>query len=159
MTSLWRCYGPPRPSPAELGWVAARETGGGDRPARVYRLSDKGRSALQAWANAARFDPPTIRFPAALKVWLGHLIEIGDMRDALVRQQRNVEDMLDAIEADRNIRDEPRWRYPALVNRWSRRIWEATREATGELIDELDKLEATGTEPATAAPTRLRIRR
>jgi DNA-binding PadR family transcriptional regulator len=133
----------------ELGWVTARATGGGgDRPARVYRLNDEGRSALQAWANAARFDPPTIRFPAALKVWLGDLIEIGDMRDALVRQQRYVDDMLDTIEVvDRGTRDEPRWLYPALVSRWSRHIWEATRDATEELIAELDKLEATGTGP------------
>jgi DNA-binding PadR family transcriptional regulator len=146
----------------ELGWVTARDTSGGDRPARVYRLNDEGRSALQAWANAARFDPPTIRFPAALKVWLGDLIEIGDMRDALVRQQRYVEDMLDTIEVvDRGTRDEPRWQYPALVSRWSRHIWEATRDATDELIAELDKLEADAAKPAKpakAAPARRRKR-
>jgi hypothetical protein len=30
------------------------------------------------------------------------------------------------------------------VNRWSRRIWEATLEATAELITELDALEVAG---------------
>ena len=129
----------------DLGWVSFREVGTDDRAARAYRLTDEGRDQLRAWANSARFDPPTLRFPVALRVWLGHLSETRDTRDALTRQQRYVEDMLDTIDiVDQGTRSDARWLYPGLVNRWSRRIWEATLEATAELITELDALEGAG---------------
>ena len=141
-----------------LGWVSSRESGSVDRSVRAYRLTDDGRNELRAWAHSSRFDPPTLRFPVALKVWLGHLTEISDLRDALTRQQRYVEDMLDTIETiNRGTSEEPRWRYPGLVNQWSRRIWEATQEATAELLAELDELEALDDRPPeNRAPKRAR---
>jgi DNA-binding PadR family transcriptional regulator len=127
----------------EMHWVSSTETGRADRPVRAYRLTDQGYAELRLWAHSAHFDPPTLRFPVALKVWLGHLTEVSDLREALTRQQRYGEDMLDTIEQiNRGTSVEPRWRYPDLVNEWSRRIWEATQEATAELLAELDKLEA-----------------
>jgi hypothetical protein len=76
---------------------------------------------------------------------VGHLTETGDVRDALTRQQRYVEDMLDTIDiVDQGTRSDARWVYPGLVNPWSRRIWEATLDATAELITELDVLEGAG---------------
>lgn len=129
----------------EKGWVASKETSDGDRPGRTYRLTGTGRDGLRAWAHAARLDPPTLRFPAALKVWLGHLTENAELRDALMRQQRYVQEMLDTIDQiDRRSIGESRWRYPRLVNDWSRRIWQATYEANAELLAALEKLEREG---------------
>lgn len=125
-----------------LGWVSSKETNGSERSGRVYRLTEKGTYELREWAHEARFDPPTLRFPVALKAWLGHLTEISELQEALMRQQRYVEDMLDTIEQiDRRSIEEPKWLYPRLVNQWSRRIWKATFDATEELLVELDKLE------------------
>jgi DNA-binding PadR family transcriptional regulator len=53
----------------DLGWVSFRQVGTDDRAARAYRLTDEGRDQLPAWASSARFDPPTLRFPVARKVW------------------------------------------------------------------------------------------
>jgi hypothetical protein len=56
-----------------------------------------------------------------------------------------VEDILDTIDiVDQGTRSDARWLYPGLVNRWSRRIWEATLEATAELITDLDAPEGAG---------------
>ncbi len=126
----------------QLGWVSSRETNGSDRSGRTYRLTEAGRHALIEWAHTARVDSPTLRFPAALKVWLGHLTEASELRDGLTRQQRYVEDMLDTIEEiDLRSIEEPRWLYPRLVNQWSRRIWKAMHDANAELLLELEKLE------------------
>jgi DNA-binding PadR family transcriptional regulator len=127
----------------ELGWVSARDSGAQGGAGRSYRISAAGLEELRAWAHSAQFDPPTLRFPIALKIWLGHLTGPQELQDALLRQQRYVDEMLDKIgRIERGAGTEPRYRYPELVNRWSRRIWEATRDATAELIDELAKLEA-----------------
>jgi DNA-binding PadR family transcriptional regulator len=65
--------------------------------------------------------------------------------DRAVRAYRLTEagcNMFDTIETiNRGTSNEPRWRYPGLVNQWSRRISEATQEATAELLRELDNLE------------------
>ena len=127
----------------ELGWVSARDSGAQGGAGRSYRITAAGLEELRAWAHSAQFDPPTLRFPIALKIWLGHLTGPQELQDALLRQQRYVDEMLDKIgRIERGAGTEPRYRYPELVNRWSRRIWEATRDATSDLIDELAKLEA-----------------
>lgn len=127
----------------ELGWVSARDSGARGGGGRSHRITAAGLEELRAWAHSAQFDPPTLRFPIALKIWLGHLTGPQELQDALLRQQRYIDEMLDKIgRIERGAGTEPRWRYPELVNRWSRRIWEATRDATAELVDELAKLEA-----------------
>jgi hypothetical protein len=85
---------------------------------------------------------PTLQFPVALKVWLGHLTETGDMRGRPDAPAAYVEDTIDIV--DQRTRSDARWLYPGLVNRWSRRIWEATLEATAELITKLDAPEGAG---------------
>ena len=77
----------------ELGWVSARDSGAQGGAGRSYRISAAGLEELRAWARSAQFDPPTLRFPIALKIWLGHLTGPQELQDALLRQQRYVEEM------------------------------------------------------------------
>lgn len=141
-----------------LGWVASAEPASTDRPGRTYRLTDEGHAGLQAWASSARFDPPTLRFPVSLKVWLGHLTDVDELREAIQRQDRYVDDMLEMIQRiDEGARDDDRWTYPAIVNRWSRRIWEATLQANAELVSELEAVAAAGRgQPTAARPVHVR---
>jgi DNA-binding PadR family transcriptional regulator len=136
----------------ELGWVSSQEISrqavSDERPVRGYQLTAEGASQLAAWADSDRFDPPTLRFPATLKVWVGHLGDIHNLRLTLMRQRRYIEEMLDTIDiVDRGTREEERWLFPGLANRWSQRVWGATLEATTELLEELEKMEANTITP------------
>jgi DNA-binding PadR family transcriptional regulator len=138
----------------ELGWVSSqeisRQAASDVRLVRGYQLTPEGRSQLADWADSDRFDPPTLRFPTTLKVWVGHLGDIHNLRLTLMRERRYIEEMLDMIAiVDRGTREEERWLFPGLANRWSQRVWQATLEATTELLEEVEKIEA---DAATRSP-------
>lgn len=126
-----------------LGFVTSRPAPQDElRNKRLYRISDAGRAALTEWVAGAPFEPPVLKHPAMLRVWLGHLVDPAALRPLVEAQRAHAEQMLaDMRRAEESSVAEPSWAYPEKVIRWGERYYEAERDAAIALLTELGGLE------------------
>ncbi|WP_435860231.1 PadR family transcriptional regulator [Streptomyces roseus] len=121
----------------------AQETGSRDK--RLYRITEEGMAAVRAWARETPVDPPVLKHGPMLRLWLGHLLEPGQMRELLVKQQEFAEEMRSAAVADaRAALDEPAWAYPALTLKWAERYYASEGALAAAMLDDLAGLEDRG---------------
>jgi len=102
------------------GLVATVEDGGGT--AR-YRITDEGRSVVQAWMSETPAGFPVLKHPVALRLLMGHLSDPGTTRAMLEQYVADLatahRDLADVRESLRG-RDAPgeAFHHPSLVADW-----------------------------------------
>ncbi|MEV0409418.1 PadR family transcriptional regulator [Streptomyces sp. NPDC050448] len=120
--------------------LVAQETG--TREKRVYRITDEGTAAVRAWARETPVDPPVLKHGPMLRLWLGHLLEPGQMREVLLRHQEFAEKMrLRAMADAESAKDEAAWAYPALTLKWAERYYASERDLAAATLDDVAALE------------------
>ncbi|MEV6579478.1 PadR family transcriptional regulator [Streptomyces sp. NPDC051582] len=123
--------------------LVAQETGARDK--RVYRITEEGMAAVRAWARGTPVDPPVLKHGPMLRLWLGHLLEPGQMRELLLKQQEFAEEMRLAAVADaEDASDEPAWAYPTLTLKWAERYYASEGALAAAMLDDLADLEDRG---------------
>lgn len=127
-----------------LGLVAAREaTPDEPRTKRIYRITPAGRDAVAAWVTRPTADAVVLKHPAALRVWLGHLVAREQVREIVERHIEQVETRLatidESLEGAQAIPTDglPSMELPCAVLRWSRAIHRADLDGARDLLREL----------------------
>ncbi|MCB0995619.1 MAG: hypothetical protein KDB21_11045, partial [Acidimicrobiales bacterium] len=110
------------------------------RNKRVYTLTDAGRAALEKWM-ATPTDQPVLKHPVMMRVWLGHLADPERLRELLAEHQASVATLRDDAETAALAADEA-YTYPALVNRWAARYYQAELDLAQALLDDLADLDS-----------------
>jgi DNA-binding PadR family transcriptional regulator len=119
------------------------------RNKRLYRLTDEGRAAVREWAAGPAI-PPMIKHAALLRVWLGHLLSLEQLRTVLQQHIDYAEHMRgEAAELEQSAHRQKLWPHPELALRWSTRYYESEAELARRLLKDLEELR-TG-DPAPAA--------
>ena len=126
-----------------LGYVSSREVPQDElRNKRVYRITAQGRARLTEWIEQADVEPPVLKHSTMLRVWLGHITNPARVRQMLVAHRTNTEQVLeDARKAEAGAHNNPEWRYPELVNRFSVRHFEAELALVDALLADLDDID------------------
>ncbi|MFI6149800.1 PadR family transcriptional regulator [Streptomyces sp. NPDC051109] len=123
--------------------LVAQETGTRDK--RVYRITDEGMAAARQWARETPADPPVLKHGPMLRLWLGHLLEPGQLREVLLRHQEFAEEMrLRAVADAEAALDEPAWAYPALTLKWAERHYASEGALAAAMLDDIAALESGG---------------
>jgi len=118
--------------------IAVDESAGGERARTAYRLTEAGRSELARWVEDAPFEEPTIRHPAALRLFLGHVADRDRVIEVLEQHRAWVTELLaDLAEVDAAITGDDTAGYAGLVARWGTRFYGTERRATAEALGEL----------------------
>jgi len=136
-----------------LGYVVARGAAPDDlRNKRVYRITPEGRAAVTAWVAEPTSEPMVLKHPAALRVWLGHLVDAGQVRATVEQHLVGARARLAEIDASLAVAETmPAMDYPRAVLRWARGIHQADADGAVALLAELSA--ATAGADATAGQT------
>jgi DNA-binding PadR family transcriptional regulator len=126
------------------------------RNKRLYRITEEGRAAVSGWA-AAPATPPVIKHAAVLRVWLGHLLGLDQLRIVLQQHIDYAERMRsEAAALEQSAHRQKLWPYPELALRWSTRYYESEAELARRLLKDLEELRADS--PASTDRPRSRPR-
>lgn len=129
----------------DLGLVDARgATRDEPRTKRVYRITPAGRGAVTAWAAESTDEPTVLKHAVALRAWLGHLVDRGDVRAIVEQHTFATRARLDEIDKSLAVAETlPDMGYPCAILRWSRRIHEADLRGAEGFLAELGSIEGT----------------
>lgn len=120
--------------------TVAQETGSRDK--RVYRITDEGMTAVRTWARTAPVDPPVLKHGPMLRLWLGHLLEVEQMREVIARHREFAETMRQRAEADvEGAKAEEAWAYPTLTLKWAERYYASERDLADAMLTDIEELE------------------
>ncbi len=112
------------------------------RNKRVYQITEAGLAAVREWA-AAPATPPLIKHSALLRVWLGHLLGLEELRVVLQQHIDYAERMrVEAAAREQSAHRQKLWPYPELALRWSTRYYESEAELARRLLKDLEELRA-----------------
>jgi DNA-binding PadR family transcriptional regulator len=101
----------------------------GTRETRVYRLSEAGEQAVRQWLAEVP-EPPVLKHPMALRIFLGHLLEPEDLRKAIEAHRDWCDQMLaDLSQVRDHLGDDPMWRNAARVAEWGLDYYRGDRSA------------------------------
>ena len=124
------------------GLTASREVPQGSRRVRVHRITPAGEEAVAAWLRTP-VDRPQLKHHLLLRVFLGHLVEPGELRRVVEEHVRWCDDELAALDAVlEELGDDPAWANARLVARWGLEHHRADRVAARRLLRALDAGEA-----------------
>lgn len=123
----------------DTGLVAAREARADEpRTKRVYRITPAGRAAVTAWAAEPTDESTVLKHAVALRVWLGHLVEQGEVRAIVEQHIAQTRARLDEIDESLAVAETiDAMAYPGAVLRWTRRIHAADLEGAEAFLAEL----------------------
>ena len=83
------------------GMVSSRMVEQKDKPAKKsYNITKAGLAELRRWLEHAPIDPVTYKNPAALRMFLGHMVSPERMREILLEHRRQVDLALAELEAN-----------------------------------------------------------
>jgi DNA-binding PadR family transcriptional regulator len=119
------------------------------RSRRLYRITDEGRAWLSHWLVSEPVDVPILKHPTMLRVWLGHLMDPGALRQVVVEHRDRVAAQLS------DVREDQRWAadkdasmaHAELVIRWAERYYSAELDNTNRLLDDLAALDGPEATP------------
>ena len=125
----------------ERGLVLTRG-GDGDGRSRTYRLSARGRRALEAWMRQTEPGFPVLKHPVALRLLLGHVVDPATtiaMLEAHVAALDAEREALVRVREGLRGSDSPgqRFRHPALVADWGLDYFDNERRIVTSLIERL----------------------
>jgi DNA-binding PadR family transcriptional regulator len=105
----------------------------GTRETKVYRLSRSGERAVRRWLAEVP-EPPTLKHPVALRIFLGHLLEPADLRKAIQAHRDWCDQMLAELAEIRDkLGDDPLWCNAARVADWGLDYYRGDRTAVDRL--------------------------
>lgn len=119
------------------GLVDARdESGGSERARTTYGLTAAGDREVRRWVAEAPYEPPTLRLPAAFRLFLGHLADADRLTELLTAHR----DWLDGVLADladvrADLAGDERFAHADLVAEWGQRLFGADRDATNQIVE------------------------
>jgi DNA-binding PadR family transcriptional regulator len=122
------------------GLVLART--GGDTT--TYRISERGRRALEDWMRESEPGFPVLKHPVALRLLLGHVVDpettLSMLRDHVRALDRERAALVEVRESLRG-RDGPgaAFRHPSLVADWGLDYFENERRIVSDLIRRLEE--------------------
>jgi DNA-binding PadR family transcriptional regulator len=126
------------------------------RNKRVYRIAEEGMAAVRDWA-AAPATPPLMKHAALLRVWLGHLLGLEELRVVLQQHIDYAERMRsEAAALEQSAHRQKLWPYPELALRWSTRFYESEAELARRLLKDLEEVRVDGPVPAAKPAARTR---
>lgn len=109
----------------------------------MYRITDAASAAVRQWAREAPVDPPVLKHGPMLRLWPGHLLEPGQMREVLGRHREFAEEMRLRAEADAAASGgEEAWAYPMLTLKWAERYYACERDLAAAMPDDIAALAA-----------------
>ena len=116
------------------GLVASRDdAGAGARPRTVYDLTAAGREALADWVADGDHGEPVVRHPAALRLFLGHLVDRATLVRILDEHRAWCEAMVaDIDEVRAALGDAEEWANARLVAEWGSRFYGADAAGAAE---------------------------
>jgi DNA-binding PadR family transcriptional regulator len=140
------------------GLVRARDSADGGRTIRTYRLSPAGRTELRRWLADAPLGATVFKHHLALRVFLGHLAEPGQLLRQIAEQRAWCEETLTDLAAVRErLAEDPDdvWGFARLVAEWGvdhytselrslDRLTARVVDARGDLRDEVPAASAGG---------------
>ena len=127
----------------KVGYVTSRIAAQDDlRNKRLFTITPAGTSAITEWVHHAPVDPPVLKHGVALRTWLGHLADPIQLRDVVAEHRENSARLAEqAAAAAKSASAVDDWEFPALVNRWSQRYYEAECQLADEMLADLERLE------------------
>jgi len=126
-----------------LGFVRSRSPKDADaRGKRVFRITATGKRALRDWLGRSAVEPPVLKHGVALRVWLGHLADPGELRSVVSAHRDRSAQMADEARVAAETSVAGGWDLPALVTRWSQRYYESEAVLADEMLRDLDGLNA-----------------
>jgi DNA-binding PadR family transcriptional regulator len=128
---------------SRLGLVEARRAGSSPRSTR-YLLTSTGRAVLQEWLASTPVEFPTLKHPVALRLLLGHLLDVEtttqlleDYLVALAERRSELQAVRDSLRG-RDAPGEP-FRHPSLVADWGLGYFDSERAIVEELLERLEE--------------------
>jgi len=127
-----------------LGLVEATQHDGDGRSSRRYSISAEGRTQLRRWLTEQPVEFPVLKHPVALRLLLGHLVELEQIRalleqhlQALTRRLADLQAVRDSLHG----RDEAgqSFRYPALVADWGLEYFASEHAIIDKLLARLEE--------------------
>lgn len=101
----------------------------GTRETKVHRLTPAGEQVVRGWLAEVP-EPPGLKHPVALRLFLGHLLDPDDLRKAIQVHRDWCDQMLaDLAEVRDELGDDPMWRNAARVADWGLDYYRGERTA------------------------------
>ncbi|POX37686.1 PadR family transcriptional regulator [Streptomyces sp. Ru73] len=135
----------------ELGLVTSRRSGPEEpRAKRRYTITEDGRQALAAWADATHeCGPPVLKHPLVLRVWLGHLAVPDTLRTLVERhRERTRAGLREVRKALAGAGAGTEWDFPRVALGWSERQHLAELELAEAMLADLERLRRAAPETA-----------
>ncbi|WP_310526056.1 PadR family transcriptional regulator [Nocardioides sp.] len=131
---------------SELSRLAAHDlvTASGEGRGTTYTISHAGREALAAWLRDSAPGFPVLKHPVALRLLLGHLVDLETtlalLRDHVRALEKERAALLEVRESLRG-RDAPgaTFRHPSLVADWGLDYFENESRIVSDLIRRLEE--------------------
>jgi DNA-binding PadR family transcriptional regulator len=117
----------------DLGYVEPVGSTEGPRGRQRYAISGTGRKALADWVGQSPTPAAATKDHALLKVWLGHVIDLDQLRAVVAAECRVAEETLAAVRFSAERARTLDLGYAALVERYCERLASARAEALAEL--------------------------
>jgi DNA-binding PadR family transcriptional regulator len=126
------------------GLTASREVPHGTRRVRVHRITRKGERAVAAWLREP-VDPPQLKHHLLLRVFLGHLVDPAELRQAVEEHVRWCEGELASLRGLlQELGSDPVWANARLVAEWGLEHHRAERAAARRLARALGERSTAG---------------
>jgi len=114
------------------------------RNKRLYRITDVGREGVTNWAASSPASAPVLKHGVMLRVWLGHLLGVEQLRSLLAEHIEFAERMgAEAAALETSAHRQQMWPYPELALRWSTRYYESEAELARRLLEDLAVMESS----------------
>jgi DNA-binding PadR family transcriptional regulator len=125
----------------KLGFVTRREVKQRRRPdKRLYRITDEGQEAFEAWLNEAPVEPVSLKHSVVLRLFFGHAGDPDRLREVLEDYAQQVSEVIEDLRGiSEEISDQDQWFYPAIVAEWGIGYYEAERTAARRAIKRLEE--------------------
>ncbi|MFI5804793.1 PadR family transcriptional regulator [Streptomyces sp. NPDC051561] len=128
-----------------LDYVTSRRSGPEEpRAKRNYTITATGRAALAHWADGPKdADPPVLKHPLVLRVWLGHLADPARLHARVQAHVTRTEGELTEVrEAQKRAEGVAEWAHPRVALRWAERRHLAELELARAMLADLMELSA-----------------
>ncbi|NED97330.1 PadR family transcriptional regulator [Phytoactinopolyspora alkaliphila] len=125
-----------------LGLLESRDDRTGQRPARRYKISERGMAELRRWLSDTPIDFPVLKHPAALRLLLGHLVDIDVTRKMLGGYIAQLDERRAELQEVRDgLGSDATFRFPAEVAQWGLSYYDDESRTVREIVDRLSNPE------------------
>jgi DNA-binding PadR family transcriptional regulator len=119
-------------------FVVAEEDRTGKRPTKHFRITAAGRDALQRWLRSPGDEFPVLKHPIALRLMLGDLMGVDDVRAMLDSYEQALADRRRDLESVRQmLGDRDTVAYPARVAEWGLAFFDSEATTIDRIRDSL----------------------